>query len=84
MENELEQIKTRLLITGNQFDDVLTALIQDTKNYLLSAGILPEIIDSDAAIGCISRGVFDLFNNNATFSEIFRQRVIQLQIIQEA
>lgn len=77
----LKGIKTRLNITGNYHDDLLLEYAQDVKDYLLSAGVKPRVISGSTSIGCITRGVADLWNYGAgdgKFSEVFYQRVIQL------
>lgn len=78
----LEKIKTGLGITGTYQDETLKIYINDVKQYLLDAGVNPEIIDGSAAVGVILRGVADLWNygsGNADFSEYFIQRVTQLR-----
>ncbi len=82
-EVQLDEVKKRLSIMDEYHDDVLNALIDDTKAYMRSAGISSAIIDSDKAIGCLARGVADQWNMGAAdgkFSEIFRERVIQLAV----
>ena len=79
-----EEIKTRLLITGEYHDRMIDALAQDVKDYLTSAG---ADVESEAAVGVIARGVADLWNVGAgdgRFSEVFYQRVGQLAIEKEA
>lgn len=73
----LTEIKKRLSITGDFHDSLLLGYADDVKQYMLSAGVKESVINSKMAIGCISRGVLDLWTKD-TFSEIFRQRVIQL------
>lgn len=76
----LEEVKTRLAITGTFHDALLSAYIDDVKAYLKSAGVDAE---SASAVGVIARGVADLWNFGAgegKFSEIFYQRVIQLSV----
>ena len=75
--NLLDEVKKRLLITGEFHDGLLLSLIEDVKQYLISAGVEITVVNSKRAIGCISKGVADLFNNNE-FSDFFRQRAIQL------
>ena len=76
----LSEIKTRLSVTGNFHDDLFTALAEDVKEYLTSAGADAEC---PAAVGVIARGVADLWNfgsGDGKFSEVFYQRVSQLVI----
>lgn len=75
--NLLDEIKNRLLITGNFHDTLILGFIEDVKQYLVSAGVDDTIVNSKKAIGCIARGVNDLMNNE-TFSTFFNQRAIQL------
>lgn len=77
MTDLLSEVKNRLLISGNFHDALLASLIEDVKQYMISAGVDETIVDSKKSIGCIARGVNDLFNGNE-FSEFFKQRAIQL------
>lgn len=74
----LEAVKVRLAIVGNEHDGLLLGYIDDTKEFLLSAGVHFSILDSDKAIGVIARGVSDQWTGDGAFSEIFKQRAIQL------
>ena len=75
--NLLDEVKKRMLISGNFHDNLLLGLIEDVKQYLLSAGVDETVVNSSKSIGCIAKGVNDLFNNNE-FSDFFKQRAIQL------
>lgn len=75
--NLLSEIKSRLAITGNYHDELLTAYADDVKEYLLSAGVKKEVVESKKAVGCIAKGVSDLWERES-FSDLFRQRAIQL------
>lgn len=78
----LTKVKTRLGITGDYHDELLTAYIEDVKYYLRDAGVSDDVLESDASVGVISRGVSDSWNygsGDGTFSEIFYQRVAQLR-----
>ncbi len=77
----LEAVKDRLGITGSYQDKTLEGYILDVKAFLSDAGVKKDVIESDAALGAISRGVSDLWNygaGNAEFSTYFMQRAIQL------
>lgn len=79
----LTKIKDGLGITGAYQDATLTVYVDDVKAFMKSAGVSDAVISSDAAVGCIMRGVADLWNygsGNATLSEYFRMRVIQLKM----
>lgn len=78
----LQEIKTRLTITDTYHDPMLSAYIEDTKDYLRSVGITDELLNDKKALGIIARGVIDLWNNNpseGSFSKMFYQRAIQLR-----
>lgn len=75
--NLLEEIKKRLALTGEYHDSLLLGLAEDVKQYMLSAGVEQSVVDSKLSIGCIARGVQDLWTKES-FSDIFKQRVIQL------
>lgn len=77
----LQEIKKRLNITGDFHNESLMGHAADAKEYLLSAGVKPAVIESKKSIGVIARGVADLWNLGAgdgKFSEVFYQRAIQL------
>lgn len=79
----LKEVKTRLLVTGSYHDNLFMGYIKDVKDYLLSAGVKPRVINGTSSIGCIARGVADLWNYGAgegRFSESFNQRLIQLSL----
>lgn len=77
----LSEVKTALGIGGTYQDNTLQIYINETKEYLRDAGISDSIIDSEKAIGIITRGVSDLWNygqGNAQLSQYFKERAIQL------
>lgn len=77
----LAKIKTGLGITTDYQDDLLQLYIDDVKAFMTDAGVSATVASSPAAVGCILRGVADLWNyssGTAKFSEYFKQRVIQL------
>lgn len=79
----LAKIKTGLMITGSNFDDVLSLHIEDVKSYLRNSGVPETVISSNEAVGVILRGVSDLWNNGSgsvSFSPYFYDRVTQLVI----
>lgn len=78
----LTKIKKGLGITGNYQDNTLQVYIDDVKAFMLGAGVDKNVVNSPAAVGCIMRGVADLWNygsGNATLSDYFRMRLIQLK-----
>lgn len=83
-ENELlAKIKIRFGIFNEYQDEILKAYIEDVKAYMISAGVKQEVVDSEISVGCIMRGVADLWNfgsGSVKFSDYFYQRVIQLSM----
>lgn len=79
-EKLLEAVKTGLGFTGAFQDQTLTEYIQEVKEYLLDAGVAESVVNSEASVGVIRRGVSDLWNyGSANFSEYFKERVVQLR-----
>lgn len=77
----LEKVKKGLGIAGSYHDEMLTVYIDTVKNFMTSAGVSNETLNSSASVGCILLGVNDLWNygsGNVKFSEVFNQRLIQL------
>ena len=75
----LTRVKNGMMITGTSFDDALNLHIDEVKFYLANAGISQETIDSEKAVGIITRGVADLFTNETpTLSNYFHERVAQM------
>lgn len=80
----LTKIKNGLGITGEYQDATLTVYVNDVKAFLRSAGVADEVIESEASVGCIMRGVADLWNygsGEASLSDYFRMRLIQLKSV---
>lgn len=83
----LEAFKESANITGAQFDKTLQRYIDEVKAFLTSAGVSPAVVGSTLAVGCISRGVADLWNygnGDTKLSEYFYQRAEQLRGIEVA
>jgi hypothetical protein len=83
----LEKVKLSLNVSGPHFDTTLQEYIAEVKGYLLSAGVSGEVLSSTLAVGCISRGVADLWNygnGDTKLSEYFYQRAAQLRCIEVA
>ena len=81
----LETVKLSLNITGDHFDMTLLPLIDEVKAYLTSAGVRADVLGSTLAVGCISRGVSDLWNygnGDTKLSEYFYQRASQLRCVE--
>lgn len=86
MDNEelLIKVKTGLGIFGNYQDDTLRVYIEEVKQYMDSAGVSKEVIDSPVSIGTIIRGVSDLWDyssGSTGLSPYFKERCIQLRAI---
>lgn len=78
----LEKVKVSLNIVGEQFDETLRLYIEEVKAFLTSAGVLADVVSSTLAVGCIARGVADLWNygnGDTKLSEYFYQRAVQLR-----
>lgn len=80
-EQLLRRVKNALGITGDYQDDTLVEHINEVKDMLQDSGVRAAVVESDKAVGVISRGVSDLWNLGAgggALSPVFFQRVIQL------
>ena len=82
-DNELlEKVKKRNGLAGNNYhNDTLLGYIEDVKLYLKDGGVKEKVLNSSLSVGCIARGVMDLWNYGsgvANFSPYFIQRAIQL------
>lgn len=80
--NLLEEVKIRLGVTGEYHDDLLSSYIEDVKVFLMDAGVPEDVIESDASVGVITRGVADTWNygsGDGEFSQMFFQRAEQLR-----
>ena len=81
----LTKIKNGLGITGEYQDATLTVYVEEVKAFMKSAGVADDVIQSEVSVGCIMRGVADLWNygsGNASLSNYFRMRVIQLRAVE--
>lgn len=77
----LKEVKKGLGITTDFQNDILNVYIEDVKAFCRSAGVKESVINSNRAIGCILRGVIDLWNygsGSAGLSDYFKMRVTQL------
>lgn len=85
MSNEeiLQKVKEALGITSDYQNHTLQCYIDEVKEYLKSAGVSERILSSKTSVGCICRGVTDLWCYGAgqgKLSEYFMQRAIQLTL----
>lgn len=78
MADILQKVKSVNGITGNYHDEALKVYINETKTYMVEAGITESVLNSDMSAGAIVRGVTDLWLNGK-LSEYFYQRVTQLK-----
>lgn len=77
----LNKVKTGLGIFANYQDETLQIYIDETREFMKAAGVSAAVIASPVSVGCILRGVADLWNygsGSVGFSEYFKQRVNQL------
>ena len=77
----LAKVKTGLGITTSYQDELLKEYIAEVETFMLNAGVPADVVTSEAAVGCIRRGVADLWNygsGSAKLSEYFKQSLIQL------
>lgn len=74
----VEAVKARLSITGSHHDTLIKSLADDVKAFMVSAGVSPAVAEHPMSYGAIARGVSDLWGMGGVFSDMFRQRVIQL------
>lgn len=80
----LTRIKNGLGITGGFQDATLTVYVDEVKAFMVSAGVPQSVVESDVSVGCIMRGVADLWNygsGNASLSEYFKMRLVQLKAV---
>lgn len=77
----LTKIKNGLGITGSFQDETLKVFIDDTKEFMKSAGIKESVLTSPASVGCILQGVTDKWvEKRGDYSEAFKKRLIQLSL----
>ena len=77
----LSKVKIALLIEGDYHNEMLKLYIDEVLDYMRSAGVPDDVLQSERIIGTVARGVTDLWNfgaGNGKLSEYFYQRVIQL------
>ena len=80
----LIEVKKGLGVTGTYQDGTILRHLKDVKAFMASAGIRSDLIDSEASVGLLLRGVADLWNTESGtvgFSPYFYQRLIQLKTL---
>lgn len=78
----LNRVKTANNITGDFQDETIQIYIDEVKDTMLDAGVPAAVVNSNKAVGAISRGVDDLWNDGAgkgDLSSYFYKRVKQLK-----
>lgn len=78
----LARVKKGLGITGAFQDETLAEYIAEVKAFMVDAGVNESVASGAEAVGCIMRGVADLWNygsGSASLSPYFVQRVLQLK-----
>ena len=79
----LTRLKSVLGVSGSFHDDALMIIINEVKAYLISAGCSDAAVDGEAAVGCVIRGVADLWNlgsGTVGLSPYFKERAAQLAL----
>jgi hypothetical protein len=79
----LTAVKNGAGISGDYLNDTLTIYINDVVGFMVGAGVPESVTKSSAAVGCIVRGVLDLWdygNGTAKLSEYLKMRVTQLAL----
>lgn len=80
----LSAVKESMNISGSYFDTTLQLYIDEVKEYMKRAGVSDDVLGSTLSVGCISRGVADLWNygnGDTKLSEYFYQRADQLRYV---
>lgn len=80
----LTKVKTALGMNGSNYqDETLSLYISEVLEFMIDAGVLRLVAESEAAVGCIAIGVNDLWNYSSggvRFSDYFQSRVVQLSL----
>lgn len=83
----LTKIKNGLGIAGDFQNETIQVYVDEVKAFMQSAGVKKSVIESNASVGCIMRGVADLWNygsGDTSLSEYFKMRVLQLKVMTES
>ncbi len=86
-EQQLEEIKKAMNIEGDYQNDTVMLHMREVKEYLRDAGVSDRILDSERAVGILTRGVSDLWNygsGNTSLSSYFKERAVQLALKSKA
>ena len=82
-EELLKKIKNGLGIFTTYQDDTIQVYIDEVKAFMVGAGVPAAAVADSAAVGCILRGVVDLWNygsGSVGLSDYFKMRVTQLAL----
>lgn len=83
-EERLTKVKIALGMNGSDYqNETLSLYIGEVVDFMVSAGVQREVVESETAVGCIAVGVNDLWNYSSggvKFSEYFKSRVVQLSL----
>lgn len=77
----LAEVKKGLGIATAYQDNTIQVYINEVKAFMVDAGVSATTVADSVAVGCILRGVVDLWNygsGGVGLSEYFKQRVTQL------
>lgn len=77
----LQEVKNGMGIYHNAQDDTLNTLIDTVKIFMQNGGVPETVVNSAAAVGCITRGVIDIWNlgsGTGDFSPLFKLMLNQL------
>jgi hypothetical protein len=78
---QLSEVKKGLGVTGSYQDTTVQRHLNDVKAYCLSAGVSLDVLNSDASVGLLIRGVADSWTQESgktQFCLMFTQRLVQL------
>lgn len=82
----LTKVKSGLGITGDYQNETLQLYIDEVKAFMVDAGVPQTVVESPVSVGCIMRGVADLWNygsGTANLSKYFINRMLQLRTAKE-
>lgn len=83
MDIDLEKIKLYMGITDDYQDSTISLVVNEVVQYMLEAGVKPEVVSASTSLGTIARGTLDIWNygsGQVSFSNSFKERVIQLAL----
>ena len=82
MDELLSKVKNALGITSTAQDETLKVYIDGMKDFLISAGVSPEVVEDKISYGAIIAGVTDTWNyggGEIKLSPYTKERIIQLK-----